>query len=361
MPIRFDHDTLAQRVRFGSGLALESVREEIERRGATRVMLIVSEREAARNTELLAGIPASVRFTGVAQHVPLAAAERARAVAAAESVDLLVSVGGGSSTGMAKAVAVTTGLPIVAVPTTYAGSEATDVWGITSEGRKQTGVDARVLPAVVVYDAELTIGLPDELTVASGLNAIAHGVDSLWAPRTDPINQALASEAIRALAGGLRQVHATPRDLEGRERVLVGCYLAAVAFASAGSGMHHKICHVLGGAYDLPHAPMHAIVLPYVVAFNTPAAPAAEARLTAAFESATGLGGLEQLRDEVGAPRALRDLGFREDDIQEAARLCVEAIPASNPREVDRLDLEHLLTAAWAGTPAERLTRGEQR
>lgn len=361
MALRFDHVSLAQRVRFGSGLVLETLRDEIATRGAERPMLIVSQEDAEREPALIDAIPAAVRFTEVAQHVPAEAAERARAVAVAESVDLLISFGGGSTTGMAKAVALTSGLPIVAVATTYAGSEATNVWGITTDGRKRTGVDARVLPATVVYDAELTLGLPDGLTVASGLNAVAHCVDSFWAPRADPINLALASEAIRALSKGLREVHSDPLDLDGRERVLYGCYLAAVAFASAGSGMHHKICHVLGGAYNLAHAPMHATVLPYVVAFNSRAAPDAAARLADAFQAETGLAGLQQLKIDLDAPTALRDLGFREADIPEAARLSAEAIPVSNPRPVTVPDLEELLTAAWSGSPADALLEGAGR
>ena len=167
-------------------------------------------------------------------------------------VDSIVCVGGGSTTGLAKAVALTTGLPIVAVPTTYAGSEATRVWGLTKAAVKTTGVDSRVLPRAIVYDASLTVSLPADLSVASGLNAMAHCVDSMWAPGSDPIDRALAEEGIRALAAGLPAVVADPRDLQGRERTLYGAYLAAVAFSSAGSGLHHKICHVLGGRSTFP-------------------------------------------------------------------------------------------------------------
>jgi maleylacetate reductase len=161
------------------------------------------------------------------------------------------------------------------VPTTYAGSEATNVWGLTEASRKTTGTDDRVLPVTVIYDAELTLSLPQGLSIASGLNALAHCIDSMWAPRTDPINQALAAEGIHALNDGLPAVSNDPNDLTGRELALYGAYLSAVAFASAGSGMHHKICHVLGGRWNLPHAQTHAVVLPYVLAFNAPAASAA--------------------------------------------------------------------------------------
>ena len=205
-------------------------------------------------------------------HVPTSVAERAREVAAAHEVDLLVSVGGGSATGLVKAIALTSGLPIVAVPTTYAGSEATNVWGMTEDNRKTTGVDPKVLPQAIVYDASLMVTLPVEMSVASGLNALAHCIDSLWAPKADPINAALAAEGARALHAGLLAVAADPAGLPGREEALYGAYLAAVAFASAGSGLHHKICHVLGGMFNLPHAQTHAVVIPHVLAFNAPSA-----------------------------------------------------------------------------------------
>ncbi|MGW4211197.1 maleylacetate reductase [Lentzea sp. NPDC004789] len=325
------HVTLGQRVLFGTGEAAANLAAEVERLGARRVLLIGSAPVA---DAVAAKIDVAVRWTDVAPHVPVAVAERARARAA--GADLLVSVGGGSATGLAKAVALTTGLPIVAVPTTYAGSEATDVWGLTEGGRKTTGSDDRVLPVTVIYDASLTASLPDELAVASGCNALAHCVDSMWAPRADPINQALAAEGIRALSGGLRRIG----EVDGHEQTLYGAYLAAVAFASAGSGLHHKICHVLGGAYDLPHARTHTAVLPYVLAFNAPAAPKAAARITEALG-----GDLASLYAGIGASHVLSGV----PDPREAARLILPSVPPSNPRPVTEDDLTALLAAASAG------------
>ncbi len=254
---------------------------------------------------------------------------------------MIVCVGGGSATGLAKAVALTTGIPIVAVPTTYAGSEATAVWGLTEGARKTTGTDPRVLPRAIVYDETLTRSLPAELTVASGLNALAHCIDSMWAPRADPINAALAAEGIRALASALPELR--------RSQALYGAYLAGVAFASAGSGLHHKICHVLGGMYNLPHAPTHAVVLPHVLALNGPAAPGATRRIAQAFGSSTALAGLQALRERLNAPRALRDFGFTEDQIPAAAAAILPAVPPSNPVAVTGGDLERLLHDAWEG------------
>ncbi|WP_030483502.1 maleylacetate reductase [Nocardioides aequoreus] len=349
MSLSFRHDTLGQRVRFGSGQAAEALAAEVEEGGWSRVMVVAGASEAELAARVTGGLPVAHVHDEVVMHVPVPVAERARAAAAAHDADVLVSVGGGSTTGLAKAVALTTGLPIVAVPTTYAGSEATNVWGLTEGSTKTTGVDPRVLPRTVVYDASLTLSLPVGLSVASGLNALAHCVDSMWSPHTDPIDQALATEGIRALDAGLPRVAADPTALEGREETLYGAYLSAVAFASAGSGLHHKICHVLGGRYDLPHAPTHAIVLPHVLALNGPAAPAADARIARAFGADDGLAGLQRLRARLDAPRALRDVGLEESQIPDAARAILPVVPPSNPADVGVEVLGDLLRRAWEG------------
>jgi maleylacetate reductase len=376
--MRFIHDTLPQRVCFGSGEATASLRVEIGNLGATRVMLIASKSEMHLADEIAKDIPVAVRHDDVVMHVPVEVAGRAREAATRSCVDALVSVGGGSTTGLAKAIAMTTGLPIVAVPTTYAGSEATPVWGLTDGAKKTTGVDRKVLPKVIIYDATLTMSLPVDLSVASGLNALAHCVDSMWAPSADPINAALAGEGIGSLAAGLPKVVADPMDLDGREHALYAAYLSAAAFASAGSGLHHKICHVLGGKYNLPHAQTHATVLPYVLAFNGPAAPDAERRIATALNSAplggaepgntaggaepestagaaSALDGLAALKRELNAPHALKDYGFTEDSIAEAADAILPSVPPSNPRPVTAGDLRTLLRAAWSGTNPARV------
>ncbi|MEV0685329.1 maleylacetate reductase [Nocardia sp. NPDC050378] len=348
--MHFTHDTLPQRVIFASGQAAAGVEAEVQRLGAGRVMVLAAPAEAALAERVTAAIPVALAHDEVVMHVPVETAERARAAAAAHRVDAVVSVGGGSTTGLAKAIALTTDLPVVAVPTTYAGSEATDVWGLTEGQVKTTGSDPRVLPRSIVYDATLTLGLPKEMTVASGLNAMAHCVDSLWAPRADPINAAMATEGARALASGLRRVTHDPADLQGREQTLYGAYLAAVAFASAGSGLHHKICHVLGGRYNLPHAQTHAVVLPYVLAFNAPNALEAQVRLAGAFDSGSALDGLEALRDALDAPRCLREYGLAEEDLLDAVGAILPVVPPSNPTPATAENIGVLLRAAWEGT-----------
>lgn len=353
--MRFTHETLPQRVVFAAGESPVAVAAEIEALGGSKVMLIASDREKELAGPIAKEIPVVLRHEEVVMHVPVEVAQRARQAAAGAGADILVSVGGGSTTGLAKAVAMTTGLPIVAVPTTYAGSEATNVWGLTQGETKTTGVDDKVLPASIVYDASLLTTLPGEMTVASGLNAMAHCVDSMWGPRTDPIDRALAQEGIRGLATGLPVVAGDSTSVEGIEQMLYGAYLAAVAFASAGSGMHHKICHVLGGMFNLPHAQTHAVVLPYVLAFNAPHAPEAEARIAqafgAVFRTQAASAGLAALRQVLDAPRALRDYGMPEDGIAKALGPIMKAIPAGNPAPVTGENLTALLEAAWAGDP----------
>jgi len=341
--MKFVHEVHQQRVCFDTGAAAERLVEEVARLSATRVMVIATSSSRAAAERITAGLPVAHWHDDVVMHVPVEVAERARA--AAKGMDALVSVGGGSTTGLAKAVALTSGLPIVAVPTTYAGSEATAVWGLTEGTRKTTGTDPRVLPRSIVYDASLTTGLPVAMSVASGLNALAHCVDSMWAPNTDPIDQALAGEGIRALRTGLPKVVAAPEDLPGREEVLYAAYLAAAAFASAGSGLHHKICHVLGGMFALPHAQTHAVVLPHVLALNGPAAPAAQERIAAALAQP-----LPELLATLGAPRALRDLGMPADGIPAAVDAILPVAPASNPAPVTEETMTELLRAAWEGT-----------
>ncbi|MGC5614905.1 maleylacetate reductase [Georgenia sp. Z1491] len=350
----------AQRVVSGPGAARTALAGEIEAVGGGPVLLVVSERELGIAEAPLAalsaaGVDVAATFPDVRPHVPADAAEAARAVARDHGVRTVVALGGGSTTGLAKAIALTDDVRIVAIPTTYAGSEATVVWGVTENQRKTNGSDPRVLPASIVYDPELTVTLPESLSVTSGLNAMAHCVDSLWAPSESAVSTAYATEGIRALGQGLAPVVADGADLAARGRLQDATYLAAAAFSAAGSGMHHKICHVLGGRFDLEHAALHTVVLPHVLAFNAQAAPDAAARVATSLavagygDGTDAVGALLHLYDALGAPRALADLGLRTEDLDEAAELALEKVPASNPRQVGTEDLRALLGRAQAG------------
>ncbi|QZT61498.1 maleylacetate reductase [Mycolicibacterium austroafricanum] len=345
----FVHEGHRQRVRFATGEASGQLAEEITALGVSRVMVIAADEEADLARAIAGALPVAAWHHEVAMHVPIEVAERARAVATDRHADAVVSVGGGSTTGLAKAVALTTGVPIVAVPTTYAGSEATNVWGLTDGAKKTTGVDERVLPRAIIYDAALTLSLPVDMSVSSGLNALAHCVDSLWAPNANPINSALAEAGIRALNAGLPKVAADASAIPGRELALQGTYLSAAAFSAAGSGLHHKICHVLGGMFNLAHAQTHAIVLPHVLAFNAPNAEEAQQRIARAFDSESAQTGLANLRRALDAPSALRDYGMPESGLAEAVDAIVAVAPASNPTPVTPEGIAALLRAAWEG------------
>ena len=345
----FTHTALGQRVSFGWGRAGDLLAEEVAETGAKRIMLLASESTAKDAAHVTASLNPVLRHHDIKPHVPIETACSARAAAEEVDADLLVCVGGGSTIGLAKAIALTSGLPIIAVPTTYSGSEATNVWGLTEDSHKTTGIDPRVLPTSVIYDASLTVSLPTALSVASGLNALAHCVDSMWAPRADPINEMTALEGIGALRTGLPLIVEDAESVTGREQALYGAYMSAAAFASAGSGLHHKICHVLGGAYDLPHAQTDAVVLPHVLAINAPGAPKAAARIAQALDSEGPLAGLNDLRRRLEAPRSLRELGFDEANIPDAAERILGAVPQSNPVSVDMENLTQLLQHACDG------------
>jgi maleylacetate reductase len=339
----FTYNALPARIVFGSGAARTRLAPEIERLGARRVLLVASDRDTARVRALVDPFAEQVAavFTAVREHVPLATAEAARAAAAEADADVVLSIGGGSTIGAAKAVALTARIPVVAVPTTYSGSEVTPVWGLTVDGRKTTGVDPAVLPRVVVYDPELTASLPRELAVASGFNALAHGVEAFWASGRNPVSTAVAEDGIAAIVVGLRK--------DDPVALLRGAWLTASAFAATGSGLHHKLCHVLGGTYDLPHARTHAVVLPHVLAFNAPGAPDAVVRVARALGVGDPVRGLRELADELGVPRGLRELGLREEQIDEVAALTEPAVPEDNPVPADAIALRRLVRAAWGG------------
>jgi maleylacetate reductase len=350
----FVHTFLPGRVVFGAG-ALDRVAGEVENLGVRRVLVVAtkSARDAADVVEMQLGDRFAGRIDGVAQHVPTEVAEAARAKAREVGAEGIVAIGGGSAIGLAKAVALTSadsgsgGMVIVAVPTTYAGSEMTPVWGETAGGGKTTGTDLRVLPRVVVYDPVLSQRLPKKVTAASVANAIAHCVEAVWTPKADPITETTAVEGMQALVNGLRDALAEPTDLDARSNLLYGACLAGSALATAGTGLHHKLCHLLGGTYNLPHAETHAAVLPQVARINALAVPQAKARLEAALGTSGLAAGLFDLFTAAGVPTSLRELGLTEDQVNEAAKTFQ---PPDNPIPVTEDLVRDVLTRAWAGT-----------
>lgn len=351
----FTYDALPGRVVFGTGASRERLAGEVDRLGAERVLLIVAEREQEFAEELVEPFGDCVvgTFTDVRPHVPVEVAAATRETASRLGADCLLSVGGGSTTGTAKSVALETSLPILAVPTTYAGSEMTPIWGMTEKNRKTTGVSLDVLPKVVVYDPELTFSLPDFITGPSAMNAMAHCVEALYAPGANPITSLMAEESIRALARGVPTAVENPEDLQGRSETLYGAYLAGAALAVTGAGLHHKICHVLGGAYDLPHAETHTIVLPHAMAFNEPSIPEIAARVSETLGAKGAATGLYELVERIGAKTALKGIGMKEEYIDEVVPQIVEAAPENNPRPVDEEGVRDILEGAYEGRRPE--------
>jgi alcohol dehydrogenase class IV len=348
----FTYDALPGRVVFGSGASHDRLVGEVERLGAEHVLVVVAERERelAQPLELLLGARVAAVFTHVRPHVPVAVAQEALDVARGSDADAILTIGGGSTTGTAKAVALESDLPILAIPTTYAGSEMTPVWGMTSDERKTVGRSPNVQPKVVIYDPELTFSLPADVTAASAMNALAHCVEAFYGPGANPITSLAAEAGLRAIAENVGGAVREPAGLEARSGLLYGAYLAGSAFAVAGSGLHHKICHVLGGAYDLPHAETHSVILPQVTAFLMPALPETAALIAAAIGADDAAQGLFDLAQSVGSPTSLAAIGFRPEALDEAVGLVLEEVPAHNPRFVDEDAVRSILTGALAGT-----------
>jgi maleylacetate reductase len=359
-PMQFVHDVPGSRVVFGAGRRRE-LAAELSLLALTRPFLVTDPALKAGEelSDLLAPLLVG-RFVDVVMHVPAEVAARAVDAARAARADCVVVIGGGSAIGTAKAVAKDTHLPILAVPTTYAGSEMTPIWGVTANRLKTTGRDPAVLPRVVIYDPELTLSLPAELTAASGMNALAHLAEGLYAPDVSPVSVLVAQEGIRALAAGLPTVVADPADLDARAEVTYGAWLAGWTLGTTGMGIHHKVCHTLGGSYDLPHAPSHSAVIPYALAVNAHAAPTAMAAIEAAFRAAGrrvdhAAGATWDLRHEIGAPESLSALGLPADEIDTAADIVVRGLPV-NPRPVDHACARAVLAAAYVGDrPARSL------
>jgi alcohol dehydrogenase class IV len=347
--VQFVYDHTSPRVVYGAG-SLERLEDEVERLGARRALILSTPGQAAQAEALAArlGTRAAGIYPKAVMHVPIEVARAAQDEARRFGADCAVAIGGGSTVGLGKAIALDSGLPIIAVPTTYAGSEMTPIYGLTEGGTKRTGRDARVLPRTVIYDPALTVGLPAKVSGPSGINAIAHCVEALYAQDANPIVSLLAEEGIAALGRSLPKVVTTPGDLAARGDALYGAWLAGSVLAAVGMALHHKLCHTLGGSFGLPHAETHAIVLSHVVAYNSAAAPEAMARIARALGATSAAGALYDLNLAVGAPVALREIGMKADDLDRAADIASQN-PYYNPRSVTRDGIRRLLDNAYSG------------
>jgi len=347
VPVRpFVYDGLPSRVVFGPG-SIRNLPDEVTRLGAKRVVLISTPGRAAMVRGIATNLPVAGTFDKAVMHTPIELVNEARALAKSLGADCCVTVGGGSTIGFGKAIALTSGLAVIAVPTTYSGSEMTTIWGTSAGGRKQTGRDPRVLPKTVIYDPQLTLELPPATSAASGMNAIAHCVEALYAHDGNPIISLMAEEGIRALSRSLPAVAANPADVASRSEALYGAWLAGCTISTTSVALHHKLCHVLGG-FGLPHAETHSIVLPHAMRYNHDAAAEAMARIQKAIQAKDAAAGIYDLAKRLGLPMRLADIGMKEADLERAARIAVEA-PYPNPRKVEYAPVLELLHYAYEG------------
>jgi maleylacetate reductase len=347
----FVFEQLPVRVVFGTG-TFDLLGDEVERLELTRTLVIAApsaKKWTERAHEQFGGQIAGA-ISATHQHVPADDVRDAVRAAGEARADGLIAIGGGSTIGLAKAAALEVDVPIAAVPTTYAGSEMTSIFGITSEGRKRTGRDRRVLPQTVIYDPLLTVSMPVDVTASTGMNALAHDVEAMYADRVAPLVTLVAEDSITRLARGLPASVKDPGDLEARGAALYGAFLAGIVLGSAGMAIHHRIGHVLGGSFGLPHGPVNAALLPHVVAFNRAAAPEAIGRVARALAVPDAARGLYDLAVSLGAPTSLEQIGMRREDLARAARAAGES-PGWNPRPVGEPDVLAILEAAYEGRP----------
>jgi maleylacetate reductase len=345
----FTYAALPAKVVFGFG-TIGQLGAEIEALGCRSAMLLTTSQQA-QSAAMLAeqlGKLWSCSFAEAAMHTPVDVTERALAQVRETGSDCLVAIGGGSSIGLGKAIALRTGLPQIAVPTTYAGSEATPIVGQTEGGRKTTQRVLEVLPETIIYDVDLTLTLPVGMSVTSGVNAIAHAVEALYAHDANPIITSLAEQGIRSLIRALPGIVRNPRDANARSDALFGAYACGVCLGAVGMSVHHKLCHTLGGSFDLPHAETHAVILPHAVAYVAPEAPEAMTRLSDLLGGGDPAAELFELARNLGSPMSLAAIGMPQSWLDEAADLACSS-PYWSPRPVERRAIRALLENAFYG------------
>lgn len=350
----FHYKALPLEVYFDNGKSKET-KEILNQHGYQKVLVLTTPEQEDAGQELvqqLGDIAVGV-YPHAVMHVPVEVANKAIDFVQENNIDCCLALGGGSTIGLAKAIALKIHTPIVAIPTTYAGSEMTTVYGLTENNLKTTGKDIHVLPKVVIYDPELSVTLPAEISACSGMNAMAHAVEALYAQDKNPIISLMATDSIQALKAALPAIVKNTHDLEARQKATYGAWLAGICLGSVGMAIHHKICHTLGGTFNLPHAQAHAITLAYSVHYNRNADVEAMDRLAGALGVASredvGMA-IYQLNQSLNIPLALKDIGLPEQGPAEVARIICDS-PYYNPRGYDYDELLDLLTKAYQGLP----------
>jgi maleylacetate reductase len=345
----FTYAPLPSHVIFGPG-SFDRIGEEVLRLGRDRVLILASPRladQVARARELL-GARAVGEFDGAVEHTPVQVSEQALATLRAVDADCVLAIGGGSVTGLAKALAGRADIDQIIIPTTYAGSEVTPVLGETENGVKTTRSSPNLLPESVIYDVALSIDLPADLAVESAVNAMAHAVEAFYSPDANPVIDALGARALGALRTGVQAIADRTRTVDSASELLLGAWLAGTCLGAVRMGLHHKLCHTLGGSFHLPHAPTHTVLLPHALAYNAGYAPGAVRQIARALDTDDPPGAIFDLVRSAGGPTALRELGLLEADLDRVAEIAV-ANPYPNPRPLDRGGIRELLDRAWRG------------
>ncbi|SDB50781.1 maleylacetate reductase [Pseudomonas sp. NFACC23-1] len=345
----FVYNALPSRVIFGAG-TLAQAADELRAMGCSRALVLTTPQQRSAGEQLLEqlGDLAVGVYANATMHTPIDVTRDALATVERCRADCVIALGGGSTIGLGKAIALNTDLPQIVIPTTYAGSEATPIIGQTENGLKTTQRTLKVLPEVIIYDVELTLSLPAEMTVTSGLNAIAHAVEALYSKDANPLISMLAEQGIAAIACALPRIHLNPGDVEARSDALFGAWACGTCLGAVGMSIHHKLCHTLGGSFDLPHAQTHTVVLPHAVAYNAEAAPQAIARIARALGTENAAQGLFDLAKSLGVPTSLAQIGMKQSDVARATQIAC-ASPYWNPRPIEPGAIGELLANAYAG------------
>ncbi len=338
---------LTTRVVFGSG-TMECAAEEVRRLGHDKAMVLSTQHQKEDAERLVAGLGdlAAGTFSGAVMHTPVEVTEKAVDMFRASGATTVVSLGGGSTTGLGKAIASRTGADQIVIPTTYAGSEMTDILGETQAGEKTTRRSPDIRPETVIYDVDLTLGLPIDLTVTSAMNAIAHAMEALYAPDRNPVTVLMCKDAMTAFRQAIPRLIDDPQNRTARAQALYGAWCCSTALGHSSMALHHKLAHVFGGSFDTPHAETHAILLPYTTAFNEVAVPELLAPMAETFGAGSAGGGIWDFARSVGSPLSLKDIGIKESDLDRAATIASKNT-YSNPRPFDLGSIRELLQAAW--------------
>ncbi|MGV6875211.1 iron-containing alcohol dehydrogenase [Pseudochelatococcus sp. B33] len=337
------------RIVFGPGSSA-TIRDEVVHLDRHKALVVstpgrrtMAEQVAARLGDRSVGVlPVAI------SQVPIELARAGRKAASEAGADCIVAIGGGASVGLAKGISLELGLPIINIPTTYSGSEMTAFCGITIDGVKIMHEHLNMLAHTVIYDPELSIGLSRRNSAASALNALAHCVDGIYVTSSSPIHQLTAIEGARVVVNAIRAVWNNPSSIEARSELLFGAYLAGAALAG-GFALQHGLAHTLGGSYGVPHGDAHAVVLPYVTAYNTEFAREGIDAVASSLNSESLAGTIHDLLGELELPVRLPEVGIGVDDLERIVRITVETDNGLNPGPITHAAVRNIVDAAFAG------------